>query len=325
MNPPSPELSVVLPVYDEAENLKPLHEALVKALDECGKSYEILYADDGSEDGSFEVLKDIAKQNPLVKVIRLRRNFGQTPALNAGIDHARGKIVIFLDADMQNDPADIPKLLKKLDEGYDIVSGWRKPRRDPFLTKVLPSRIANFFISWLTGVKLHDHGCTLKAFRMDVLQDISLYGEMHRFISIIGHWSGAKVGEVVVTHHPRTRGRTKYSLAKTVKVLLDLPVLVLLGTFLTRPIHFFGSIGMISNLIGLVGILKVAYEKFMDPLYKAHRDPILLIAIFFILAGIQVIMIGLLAELITRVYHESLQKKTYVVKELVNLEIENQD
>lgn len=321
MNSIRPELSIILPVFNEAGNIAPLHQTISSALESLGKTYEILYCDDGSSDGSTETLMRLAADDPRVKVIVLRRNFGQTPAINAGIDHAQGDILILMDADLQNDPRDIPKLLEKIDEGYDIVSGWRRHRKDPLFSKVLPSRIANWIISHVTGVRLHDHGCTLKAYRRDVLQQVSLYGEMHRFISIFGQWTGAKVAEVEVNHHPRASGRSKYSLSRTFKVLLDLPVLILLGSYLTKPMHFFGFIGIFSNLLGFICMLLVAYDKWLDPVNnKAHRNPLLLLAVFFVLIGLQFILMGLLAELLTRTYFESQHKKTYVVKQLVNVD-----
>lgn len=220
---------------------------------------------------------------------------------------------------MQNDPADIEHLLHKLEEGYDIVSGWRKKRQDPYFMKVLPSRIANSIISYLTGVNIHDHGCTLKAYRRNIMQEISLYGEMHRFIPIYAHSAGARVAEVEVRHHPRKSGRSKYSIGKTFKVLLDLPVLIFLNSYLTRPVHFFGWIGIFSIAFGFFCSVMVAIEKIQEPWAKAHRNPLLIIALFFFLMGVQSIMIGLLAELLTRVYYESQHKKTYIVKKTLNL------
>ncbi|MDX9752958.1 MAG: glycosyltransferase family 2 protein [bacterium] len=320
MNETAPYLSVLLPVYNEVDNLRPLYEDLKAVLDTLHHPYEILLIDDGSQDGSVAEIRALAAENPAVKAIILRRNFGQTAAITAGLDHAQGQILILMDADRQNDPRDIPALIKPLAQGFDIVSGWRKNRQDPFLTSVLPSRIANWIIGKLTGVRIHDHGCTLKAYRRDILENVSLYGETHRFISIFGHWIGAKVTEIEVHHHPRTRGKSKYSIAKSFKVLLDLPLLILLGTYLTRPMHFFGKIGGGFSLLGFLCACSVLYEKWVDPLAKAHRNPILLLAVFFALMGVQILMIGLLAELITRVYHESQQKKTYFVAEKIGLE-----
>lgn len=311
-------LSVIIPVYNESENLRLLYDWLTQSLQELARSYQIVFCDDGSQDGSSQLLEAIAAEDPRVTVVLLRRNFGQTAAITAGIDHAVGDIIVLMDADLQNDPGDITKLLAKIEEGYDVVSGWRRDRNDPFWTKVLPSRFANGLISWLTGVKLHDHGCTLKAYRREIINEFSLYGEMHRFIPLYGHWQGAQVAEVEVRHHPRKHGRSKYSIAKTFKVLLDLPVLVLLGSYLTRPVHFFGGIGLFSWLVGIFCITMVAWEKITEPAAKAHRNPFLLLGVFFFLAGLQILMIGLLAEMMTRVYHESLDKKTYTVRNVIN-------
>lgn len=311
-------LSVILPVCNEAENLRPLHASLQSVFDRMGRSCEMIFCDDGSRDDSRTIIRQLAESDERVKAVFLRRNFGQTAAISAGVDHALGEIIVIMDADLQNDPEDIPALLAKLEEGFDIVSGWRRHRNDPWLSKVLPSRVANWVISGLTGVRLHDHGCTLKAYRREILREVSLYGEMHRFISIYGHWIGARVGEVEVRHHPRQRGRSKYTIAKTFKVLLDLPVLILLGSYLTRPIHFFGGVGLLSGLLGLYCVVMVAWDKIVNPLAKAHRNPLLLLAVFFALTGILMMMIGLLAELLTRVYHESQRKKTYAVKERLN-------
>jgi glycosyltransferase involved in cell wall biosynthesis len=319
MTAPSLAISVILPVYNEVDNVEPLYTELKQVLVGMNQPYEIVFCDDGSSDGSRDILQDIAAKDETVKIILLRRNFGQTAAINAGVDHASGQIIVLMDADRQNDPHDIPKLLAELDRGYDIASGWRRYRKDPFLTSVLPSRIANRIISWVSGVKLHDNGCTLKAYRRDILDSVSLYGEMHRFISIFGFWIGAKVAEVEVNHRPRTSGKSKYSITKTFRVLLDLPLLVLLGSYLTRPIHFFGTIGMGSTVLSFLCVLVVLYDKWIDPLAKAHRNPFLLLAVFFAMVGVQIIMIGLLAELITRVYHESLHKKTYFVDKKINL------
>ena len=324
MNPDKPILTVILPVFNEAGNLRPLFESLQSVLNDYGKAYEIIFSDDGSTDGSREILKDLAKADPRVKPILLRRNFGQTAAIAAGVDHAQGEIIILMDADQQNDPTDIPKLLEKLDQGYDIVSGWRRNRQDPFFTSVLPSRIANWIISKITGVKLHDQGCTLKAYRKEILNNVSLYGEMHRFITILGSWIGAKVAEIEVNHHPRTSGKSKYSVIKSFKVLLDLPLLVLLGSYLTKPMHFFGTIGGGSTFLGFLCALDVLYDKIIDPAAKAHRNPLLLLAVFFALVGIQILMIGLLAEIMTRVYHESQQKKIYFIEEKVNFTTQDQ-
>lgn len=318
--PSSVSLSVVLPVCNEEGNLRGLLDDLIPVLEGLDRSYEIVMCDDGSTDRSLQEMREMATQQPGLKVISFRRNFGQTAALMAGIDHSNGEVIILMDADRQNDPNDIPRLLSKLDEGYDVVSGWRKNRQDKYLTKVIPSRIANAFISRMTGVHLSDYGCTLKAYRRDVLEQVSLYGEMHRFIPIFAHWVGARVTEIEVNHLPRTQGTSKYTLAKTFKVLLDLPVLILMGSYLTRPIHLFGGVGFGSVLVGVLCAVMVIVDISLDPTAKAHRSPYLLLSVFFLLVGIQMVMIGLLAELLTRVYHESQQKKTYSIRETINVE-----
>ena len=317
--PPSPQLSVVLPVYNEVDNIRPLHASLMNVLEGIGRSFEIVYCDDGSDDGSGETLRELVGSDENVKAVFLRRNFGQSAAIAAGLDHARGEIVVLLDADLQNDPADIPKLLAKIDEGFDIASGWRRRRKDPYFSKILPSRIANRLISWVTGVRLHDHGCTLKACRREILSGVNLYGEMHRFLSILGHRMGAKVCEVEVTHNPRLRGKSKYTIMRTFKVLLDLPVLVLLGSYMTRPVHFFGSTGLLFIFGGVLCGSKVLYEKIFQG-DQASENAFLLLAVFLALIGVQNIMIGLLAEMMTRVYHESQEKKIYAVRETINLD-----
>lgn len=310
-----PYLSVILPVYNEAESLRPLHDALCRELSALPSTFELIYCDDGSTDGSDEILREFARNDPRVRAVILRRNFGQTAAISAGVDCARGEIIILLDADFQNDPADIPKLIQKIEEGYDIVSGWRRHRNDPWFSKKLPSRFANRLISWVTGVHLHDHGCTLKAYRSEILKDVSLYGEMHRFISILGHWTGARVTEVEVRHHPRKAGHSKYSLLRIYKVLLDLPLLVLLGNYLTRPMHFFGMAGIGLNGVAVLCALRVAKDLWEGD--QASDNGFLILSVFFFLAGMLILMMGLLAELLIRVYHESQQKKTYVIREIV--------
>lgn len=314
-----PSLSIILPIYNEADNLKPLHQSLANVLDKLLQDYEIILCDDGSTDNSRQIIDEITQNHANTKGLFLKRNFGQTAAISAGIDVAQGEIMILMDADQQNDPEDIPKMLSRLDEGFDIVSGWRKQRKDPWLTKVLPSKIANWIISFITGVRIHDHGCTLKAYRREILSQVALYGEMHRFITIYGHWLGARVGEVEVQHRPRTQGQSKYSISKTFKVLLDLPLLVLLGSYITRPMHFFGSIGLILNFIALLCGLDVAYEKFYQG-DDVSANPFLLLTVFFALVGVQIIMIGLLAELISRIYHENQNRRTYVIDKKINFD-----
>lgn len=311
-----PYLSIVLPVFNEVDSLRLLHEALSRELQAMKFSYEIIYCDDGSTDGSTDVLREFAASDPHIRVLILRRNFGQTAAISAGVDQSRGAIIVLLDADFQNDPADIARLLQKIDEGFDIVSGWRRRRQDPWFSKKFPSRIANWLISRTTGVRLHDHGCTLKAYRSEILKDVALYGEMHRFISILGHWAGANVTEVEVQHHPRKTGKSKYSLLRIYKVLLDLPLLILLGNYLTRPLHFFGIVGIGFNGVAALCALRVAKDLMEGD--QASENGFLILSVFFFLVGIITFMMGLLAELTIRVYHESQQKKTYVIREILN-------
>lgn len=311
-----PYLSVILPVYNEAGSLRSLHEALLCELTALGFDFEVIYCDDGSRDGSSDILREFAAADPRIRVLILRRNFGQTAAISAGVDCAHGKIIFLLDADFQNDPADIPTLLRKIEEGYDIVSGWRRNRQDPWFSKKLPSRIANWLISRTTGVRLHDHGCTLKAYRSEILKDVSLYGEMHRFIPILGSWAGAKVAEVEVQHHPRKTGKSKYSLMRIYKVILDIPLLVLLGNYLTRPLHFFGAAGILFNAAAVLCALRVAKDMMEGD--QASENGFLILAVFFFLVGFLTFMMGLLAELMIRVYHESQQKKTYAIREILN-------
>src|ERR687886_1422255 len=260
----APDISVFLPVFDEEPNLRPLHEKLDKALEQLGRSAEIIYVDDGSRDGSLDVLRELAHLDGRVRVVALRRNYGQTAAMAAGIDAARGRVLIPMDADLQNDPADIVRLLEKLDEGYDVVSGWRKDRQDKLITRKIPSQIANRVISWIGGVPLHDYGCSLKAYRREVLVDVRLYGEMHRFIPIYASWAGARVTELPVEHHARTMGRSKYGISRTIKVIFDLMTIKFMASYQTKPIYVFGTFGMVAFLIALAAavwatVLKLAY------------------------------------------------------------------
>ena len=309
------ELSVVVPLLDEQDNLRPLYEQIKGALD--GRyEYEIVFVDDGSTDDSFGILKDFHDSDPRVRVIRFRRNFGQTPALSAGFAHARGRVIIAMDADLQNDPADIPMLLEKLDEGYDVVSGWRKKRHDNAVTRRLPSKMANWLISTITGVRLHDYGCTLKAYRREVLAETKLYGEMHRFIPALASWSGAKIAECVVNHRPRTAGVAKYGLARTWKVILDLITVKFLGSFSTKPIYIFGGLGGLSAVFGLLFALLVVSQK-INSGTDMSGNPLLLLSAVLMITTVQFILMGLLAELLVRTYHESQNRPTYVIKEVL--------
>jgi glycosyltransferase involved in cell wall biosynthesis len=304
-----------VPLLDEQDNIGLLYEQITQTL--AGRySFEIIFIDDGSTDESFAVLEKLHKADAKVRVIRFRRNFGQTAALAAGFAHARGRIIVAMDADLQNDPADIPKMISKLDEGYDVVSGWRKKRHDKALTRLLPSKIANWLISRITGVKLHDYGCTLKAYRYEVLAETKLYGEMHRFIPALASWSGAKIAEMVVNHRPRTAGAGKYGLARTWKVLLDLITVKFLGSFSTKPIYIFGSLGLLSAAGAIIFGIIVIYEKLSHG-NDMSGNPLLVLTAVFIIATIQFILMGLLAELLVRTYHESQNRPTYVIKEIL--------
>lgn len=309
-------LSILIPVFNEEENILPLYERLSKALQKTGRAYEILFIDDGSSDGSLEVLLDLTKKDPNVRVISLSRNFGQTAALSAGIDSSRGEILIPMDGDLQNDPEDILSLLQKIEEGYDVVSGWRKDRKDPFLTRRLPSMIANKLISWIGGVRLHDYGCTLKAYKRDILKNIRLYGEMHRFIPIYAHWIGARVSEIPVTHFPRRSGSSKYGMSRVVKVILDLMVVKFLLSYSQKPIYVFGGMGLLMIFGSFLSGLYALYLKFFKGT-SFILTPLPLLCVFLLMLGFLSILMGFLAEILTRTYYESQKKPTYHIKETI--------
>ena len=311
------DLSVVIPVYNEVENLPLLHEELVLSLNDLSLSYEIVYIDDGSEDDSFAVLEHIYQNyQEHVHVIRFRKNFGQTAAISAGFDYAKGDIVITMDADLQNDPRDIPLLIKKINEGYDLVNGWRYDRKDPFINRRLPSILANKTISYATNVKLHDYGCTLKAFKKDVVKNIRLYGEMHRFIPAIASYYGVSIAEVKVNHRPRRYGKTKYGISRTIKVILDLITVKFLLSYSTRPIQIFGLLGIYCGAIGFGIALYLTVMRQFYGVPMANR-PMLQLAILLIFIGLQFISIGLIAELQSRTYHETQQKSIYSIKNIL--------
>ncbi len=311
------ELSIVIPVLNEADSLKPLYEEITAAVSGSGNC-EIIFIDDGSTDESLNILINIQQNDGRVRVIKLRRNFGQTAALSAGFRHARGRIIVPLDADGQNDPADIPRLVAKLETGFDIVSGWRRKRHDNALTRTLPSRIANWIVAKITGVKLHDFGCTLKAYRAESLKCIRLYGEMHRFIPALASWGGEKVTEIVVNHRPRTAGKTKYGLNRIVKVILDLITIKFLASFSTKPIYVFGGLGGISLLGSLLSGFGVLYYKFIDEEHLAmNRNPLLVLSMMLFMTAIQFILMGLLAEILVRTYHESQDREIYIIEEIL--------
>lgn len=312
----APEISVFLPVYNEEPNLLPLHAKLDDALKRLNRTAEIIYVDDGSTDGSLKVLREVAEGDKRVRVVALRRNYGQTAAMAAGIDAANGEVLIPMDADLQNDPADIIRLLDKLDEGYDVVSGWRKNRKDKMVTRKIPSMIANRLISWIGGVPLHDYGCSLKAYRREALQDVRLYGEMHRFIPIYASWAGARVSEIPVEHHPRTMGKSKYGLSRTLKVVFDLMTIKFMASYQTKPIYVFGSFGMLAFFVSVVAGL---YAVFLKLFHKADfvQTPLPILAIVMFAVGIQFLLMGLLAEMLVRTYHESQEKSIYAVREKI--------
>ena len=309
------ELSVVIPVFNERASLPHLYARLTEELQALGITYELLFVDDGSKDGSSEVTKSLCQQDARAKLICFRRNFGQTAAFSAGFDVAQGRTIVTIDADLQNDPKDIGKLLAKMEEGYDVVSGWRVNRQDAFLKRKLPSMIANRLISIITGVRLHDYGCSLKAYRAEVVKNIRLYGEMHRFIPAVASWMGVSVAEVPVEHHPRRYGSSKYGLSRTVRVLLDLITIKFLQSYLTKPIQVFGLLGMISFVAGLGLAAELSVERLLFGQALADR-PILLLAALLIIMGVQLVTMGLLGELIIRTYYEAQDKPTYVVKEV---------
>ena len=310
------ELSIIIPIYNEEANIRPLCEQLKGALEGYDLSYEIIAVDDGSSDGSFGILKELHGQDKHLKVIRFRRNFGQTAAFAAGFDHSQGEVVVTMDADLQNDPADIPALLKKVAEGYDVVSGWRADRKDPFLSRRLPSMIANWLISQVTGVHLHDYGCSLKAYRREVIQGVQLYGELHRFIPALASWMGVSVTEIPVQHHPRRFGKSKYGISRTIRVILDLITVRFLLNYSTRPIQIFGGLGLLS--LGIGGGLGVylTYVKLVLGQDIGTR-PLLQLAILLMVSGLQLISMGLLGELLVRTYYEALGKPIYVLRELL--------
>jgi glycosyltransferase involved in cell wall biosynthesis len=310
------KVSIIVPIYNERSNLEPFVASLTNALASTGEDYEILMVDDGSTDGSDVYLETLPAKDPRFKVIRFRRNFGQTAAMAAGFDYASGNILIPMDADMQNDPRDIPSVLAKLREGYDVVSCWRRNRQDVWLTRKLPSMLANLLISYISGVRLHDYGCTLKGYRREVVQHIRLYGEMHRFIPVYASWAGAKVAEIPVRHHPRVSGTSKYGLNRTFKVILDLVTLKMLGSYSTKPMYFFGGIGLIACTGGLLFALWTLFDKYVNHV-KAHNNPFMLLAVFLFILGVQFILMGLVAEMIIRTYFESQGKTPYIVRQIL--------
>ncbi|HEY4667972.1 MAG TPA: glycosyltransferase family 2 protein [Anaerolineales bacterium] len=310
-------ISVVVPVYNELDNLRSLHAALARAL--SGRAYSLVFVDDGSSDGSLAVLGELAAEDPQhVRLVELRRNFGQTAAIAAGIDHADGEIIVLIDADMQNDPADIPSMLEKIEQGYDVVSGWRVDRQDRLLTRKIPSRAANWLISRVTGVKLHDYGCTLKAYRREVLQGFRLYGEMHRFIPAYAGSVGARIIEMPVRHHPRLHGKTKYGLDRTTKVLLDLFTVKFLISYAVKPIYLFGGTG-VALILPSLGVLLFLLVRRLTVGTAVLSSPLFQTSTMLIILGFQSILMGFIAELLVRTYHESQAKPTYSIRRTLNV------
>ena len=320
-----PAVSLIIPVFNEEESLPRLFATLDVAVRTLPQPVEVVLVDDGSTDDSFTILRGAANVRPWVRVIRFRRNYGQTAALAAGIDHSRADVIVALDADLQNDPADIPAMLKKLDEGYDVVSGWRKRRQDKAITRRLPSLIANYVIGRVSGLKLHDYGCTLKAYRRFVLEPYTLYGEMHRFIPIYASWTGARVAEMVVTHHPRVAGVSKYGLGRAYKVVLDLLTVSFLGGYSTKPIYFFGKPAIFLAGAGFSAagffVFEFVYARITRN-FDVWIQPttLLLFAVFTVTLAVQLVLMGLLGEIVMRTYYESQSKKTYLVRETANFE-----
>ena len=313
-----PYLTVVIPVYNEVENLPLLHKALHEALDGLSRPWEVIFVDDGSSDGSVEVLEKLAASDPgTIRVVEFRRNFGQTAAVAAGIDHAQGEIIVMMDADLQNDPADIPMMLQKLDEGFDVISGWRDKRKDTFRRR-LPSRIANGLISMVTGVQLHDYGCTLKAYRREVITGFRLYGEMHRFIPVYARMVGAKILEVRVRHHPRRFGKAKYGLGRTLKVVLDLFTVKFLLSYAAKPIYLFGGAGFLLMGGSFLTLIYAIIDRLFISGVHLNRNPLLTLSVMLFTMGFQSILMGLLAEMVARTYHESQDKRTYTVRRKIN-------
>ncbi|HTY62091.1 MAG TPA: glycosyltransferase family 2 protein [Acidobacteriota bacterium] len=313
------KISIIAPVYNERENLEFFVKSICQALDPTGEEYEVILIDDGSTDGSDAILSALPGRDPRIKVIQFRRNFGQTAAMAAGFDYASGDIFVPMDADLQNDPQDIPQVLAKLREGYDVVSCWRQKRKDPWLTRRFPSQLANTLISYISGVHLHDYGCTLKGYRREVVKHIRLYGEMHRFIPVYASWAGAKVAEIPVRHHARRAGSSKYGLGRTFKVILDLITVKMLGSYSTKPMYFFGGVGLLACAVGFIFGLWTLYDKFVDGV-KAHNNPFLLLAVFLFLLGVQFVLMGLVAELVIRTYFESQGKVPYIVRQILTAE-----
>lgn len=310
-------VSIIIPLYNEEESLLLLTQQLTAVLSRLKKTFEIIFVDDGSEDRSFALLKKLARRYSFIHVIRFWRNFGQTAAIEAGLQKSKGKWIVVMDADLQNDPSDIPRLLDKLHQGYDVVSGWRKDRKDPFFSRRLPSYLANKLISIITGLTLRDYGCMLKGYRREALDSLSLYGEMHRFLPALAYWQGARIVEIEVVHHPRRFGKSKYGLMRIGKVILDLVTVKFLGSYITKPIYAFGGLGLLLLFLGLVVTVYLTYAKLAFAGFYIIQSPLLLVAALLIILGVMFILMGLLAEISVRIYFESRGKKPYTIRETV--------
>jgi len=310
------DISIVIPVYNEEANISPLSAEIKDVMTRYGRTYELIFINDGSTDNTFEELKKAKSSHPNVKIIDLNRNFGQTPAIMAGFHYAKGNIIVTMDGDLQNDPHDIPKMVEKIESGFDLVSGWRRKRKDAVLTRVIPSKLANGIISGTLKVPLHDYGCTLKAYKHNIVKDMPLYGEMHRFIPAIASWKGAKMAEIEVNHRPRKHGKTKYGLNRTLKVLMDLLLLAFLSEYSTKPIRFFGALGFLSGLLGVISVIGLLYMKIFEHMNMV-RNPLLILSALFFIVSVQFISMGFLGEINIRTYYESQNKKTYHIHETI--------
>jgi glycosyltransferase involved in cell wall biosynthesis len=313
----TPELSIVIPVHNESPNIKELYDELASVLDRDGRSFEVIVVDDGSTDDTFEQLARFQARDPRLRVIRFRRNFGQTAAFAAGFAYARGRLVVTMDGDRQNDPADIPRMVARAEQGVDIVAGWRKDRKDRFVTRRIPSMVANKLISWATGVDLHDYGCSLKVFRAEVVKPLRLYGEMHRFLPAIASQIGVTIEEMVVNHRAREAGASKYGLSRTIRVILDLVTVKFLLSYSTRPLQIFGLVGLGAAALGTVITVYLGYVRLVLQQPIAERTPLLLVGVLLVFIGVQLVTFGLLAELLARTYYESQNKPVYVIREIL--------
>jgi len=315
-----PKISVVVPIYNEVDSIPRLIDAISSTLKPTNITYEIICVDDGSKDGSRKLLKEIAEQRTDLRAVLLRRNYGQTPAMAAGFEYARGEIIVTMDGDLQNDPTDIPRVIAKLEEGYDLVSGWRQKRQDDALTRLLPSKIANWLIGQVTGVQLHDYGCSLKAYRSEIVSDLNLYGELHRFLPVLAFIEGARITEIPVLHHARQYGTSKYGLSRTFRVIMDLMTIFFMKKFLTRPMHVFGLFGIISMFLGTVLGMYLTFLK-LGLGQAIGQRPLLMLAVLLLLTGVQLFCFGILSELMMRTYHESQNRPIYRVREVVDSKV----